>query len=377
MLSLFDKKKSPPRRIPEVERLACAAERARAEGRIDEAVQLYRDALELAPLSRPLRADFAEALLARAEARRKPRRPENSTAILRDSLDEVEAPRPAPRPRPRTPRREPDGMAATDEKEVRQGKSRETIRKMVGELERRTEQVRAPRAPRSPAKRHFNRRKVVLAAALYGGISLVVAGVAHGLISAALKPAALPEVPVVQTLPEALTARLDEATKALTAGEPEKAIAKLETLAADFPDYAPLADAALARALRAQGNRQLDRQEYDKAAVTFERATRTDPLNPDNWIELARSQREYGRRLQAGGSAKGMEQLKRALGAYERALDLAPDHTSALVGIAQVYVFMNEREKAVQKYERVVDLSPESAEAALARQHLAQLTGRS
>jgi tetratricopeptide (TPR) repeat protein len=375
MLSLFEKKKSPPRRIPEVERLADAAERARAEGRLEEAVQLYRDALELAPLSRPLRADFAEALLARAEARRKPRRPENSSAILRDSLDEVEAPRPAPRPR--TPRRQPDGMAATDEKEERQGKSRETIRKMVGELERRTEQIRAPRAPRSPAKRRFNRRKVVLAAALYGGISLVVAGVAHGLISAALKPAALPEVPVVQTLPEALTARLDEATKALTAGEPEKAITKLETLAEDFPDYAPLADAALARALRAQGNRQLDRQEYDKAAVTFERATRTDPLNPDNWIELARSQREYGRRLQAGGSAKGKEQLERALGAYERALDLAPDHASALVGIAQVYVFMNEREKAVQKYERVVDLSPESAEAALARQHLAQLTGRS
>jgi tetratricopeptide (TPR) repeat protein len=369
MLSLFQKKPPAPRRTPESERLAEAAEAARAEGRLDEAVALYRDALQLAPLSRPLRAAFADVLLEHAEARRRPRRPDTSTAILRDSLDEVEAPRPAPRRR--APRREPDGMAATDEKTERRAKSREAVRQLF-----------APPKPAAgpggaPRNRRTRGRKVVMVTVLYGGISLVLAGAAHGLISNALRSAPLPEVPVVESLPEALTARLEQATKALTAGEPEKAIAALDTLAADFPAHAQLADAALARALRALGNRQLDRQEYDKAAATFERATRADPLNPDNWIELARSLREHGRRLQAGGSTKGAEQFQRSLSSYERALDLAPDNPAALVGVAQVYVFLNDRDKAVAKYERALSVAPDSAEATLARRHLAQLTGRS
>lgn len=151
----------------------------------------------------------------------------------------------------------------------------------------------------------------------------------------------------------------------------------LEGASEEFPGSAEIVDAALARSLRAVGNRHLDAQEYEKAATTFERATRVDPLNADNWIELARSCREHGRRLQSGNTTAGRQQLERAIAAYDRALELSANDPAALIGLAQVHAFLNDRNKAVSHYKRVIESHPESAEAQLARRHLSQLTGRS
>lgn len=378
MFSLFTRKPTAPRRVPEVDRLVGEAEAARAVGRLDEAVELYRAALDLAPLSRSLRAEFADVLLERAQARR-PRRPGSSSAILPDMLDDAPAPRPKPAPR-KLPERAREGMAWTDAAESHRAESREAVRHMMGELNRLSSRKPAARAAAAPARAvapRPARGRVFLMAAFYGGLTLVLAGVVHGFIASKLQPAELPAVPQVAALPEGLAARLDEAARVLTGGDAERAVRVLEGLATEYPEHAEVADAALARALRALGNRQLDGQQYERAAETFERATRVDPLNPDNWIELARAQREHGRRLQARNATEGRSQLERARGAYERALELRPDHTAALVGAAQVHVFLNDRENAVRKYERVIGLAPGSAEATLARQHLRQLTGRS
>ncbi|MBX3730480.1 MAG: hypothetical protein KF858_14975, partial [Candidatus Sumerlaeia bacterium] len=225
MFSLFTRKPTAPRRVPEVDRLVGEAEAARAVGRLDEACELYRAALDLAPLSRSLRAEFADVLLERAQAR-KPRRAGNSTAILPDLIDDAPpAPRPKPAPR-KLPERPRDGMASTDANESHRAESREAVRHMMGELNRLSAKKAAPAAApaRPAARRRPSRGRVVLMAAFYGGLTLVLAGVVHGFIAARFQPAELPAVPQVASLPEGLAAKLDEAARVLTGGDAERAV---------------------------------------------------------------------------------------------------------------------------------------------------------
>lgn len=379
-------------------RYAAMAETALDAGDLEMAIECYRAALELSPFNEELREGLADALMMQAE---------ESTAARKKARRAAAAPPPqadTPRPRvrnartqqsvPRQPAPRPDaGMAAMDEYEAQQRRrarqqplvARDSAPEVEDEFEDTDEAPPPPkrashaalRVPREAKPRRARKSRFVLATAIYTALSLVLLGVAHGIITHAFDAAPLPEVPKVQQLPDAVAEALDLATRELSRGNPAGAITILERTLAEFPEHDVLLNGGLAQSLRALGNKQLDGREYARAAETFERATRVDPLNAGNWIELGRSFREHGRSVLISNSAEGARLLERARESYFRALEVAPDNPAALVGLAQVYLALNDRNKAVESYRKVLDTAPDSKEAGLARTHLAMLVGTS
>jgi len=131
----------------------------------------------------------------------------------------------------------------------------------------------------------------------------------------------------------------------------------------------------MVQALRAEGSMHLQDRSYAKAADAYERATRIDPLDKDNWIDLGRALREGGRSVQTSKPTEASSLLARAASAYERALDVSGKDPAALYGLAQVRLFLNERSKAVDHLKRVIAVAPETPEARQAQRDLEQLTG--
>lgn len=410
LFPLKDEKKSPRSQLSvRLEELEAAAEAALDAGHPQRAIELLHEALIIAPLDRQLRAMLADALLAAAE--RNPRKRASGTSRIVDTLSdeeseglfEIEAP---PAPRPVAPQRatKPKGApgrqipakspraleAATQAATQAKGLFDGLIDRASDEMRRsRRSQASASKAMRSETTSdaspprvgfgpvHRPRRRFLMAAALYAGISLVLLGAAQGMISYVLRPAELPEIPTAPSLPEEVTSALDRATQALAEADPRRAIGILEAVEEDHPAQYQLISGALARAWRSAGNQELDRRDYPKAAEAFGTATRLDPHNADNWIELGRSYREHGRSLQSRDQRQAERLLVRAQDAYERALEVSKDDPAALIGLAQTLTFLGNRNDAVARYERVLELAPDSREAGLARQHLRQLTGRS
>ncbi len=365
--------------VPVAERLQAKAEAARESGDLERAVEYYRAALDHAPLDRTLRHTMAEVLLEAAHNKPAARRSDvPSTAVLPEVEFDEETPPPAPRkpkepsPSRRLKKRNP-GMADMDEESEPEHtwKFGDTPSPAVRRPEKQPKST-----ARKPRKSARGRAPMFIMAALFTGIVLVVAGLAHGVISRAMESAALPEVPVESEVPSVLASMLSDAESLLSSGESEKALTLLEQASTTFADHNDLIDAAKVQALRVTGSRSLEKREYREAIKQFEEATRLDPLNKDNWIELARAFREQGRTRQSRDAKEGRELLVRSADAYERALVVQENDPAALVGLGQVYSFLNDRNSAVQYYRKVIDAAPESPEARIARQHLTQLTGQ-
>jgi tetratricopeptide (TPR) repeat protein len=212
---------------------------------------------------------------------------------------------------------------------------------------------------------------------LYAGILLIVAGVAHGVLVRVLTPIELPPLPDAPMLPVEVLEKLEDAGRLLGNREPEKAVALLEGAQGAFPDHAGTIKPALARALRVLGNRHLSVRDYQQAESAFEQAATLEADNPDNWIDLAKARREFGRSLQTSARDRGDALLRASVDAYNKALNIQPNMASAHVGLGQTYSFLNERTKAVDHFRKVVALAPGSPEARLAEEQLSQLVGRS
>jgi tetratricopeptide (TPR) repeat protein len=363
------------------------------------AIEFYRAALESSPLHRPLRDKLGLALLAHAEHRvsRSSTTPSSrfiAPAPLNDDEPEdteevplvVDQPRryktlPAAKPamgkRLFPPPEPPKPQPQPSKNRVSRG-----LRAFEDPL------------PPAPAPSYTPRRGPVVAsrtegrggtrrwhsagfAVLYAGILLIVAGVAHGVLVRVLTPIELPALPSAPMLPVEVLEQLEDAGKLLSAREPEKAVALLERTQSAFPDHAATITPALARALRVLGNRHLSVRDYQQAEMAFERAATLESDNPDNWIDLAKARREFGRSLQPTQGERGNTMLRASVDAYLRALKIQPDMASAHVGLGQTYSFLNDRTKAVDHFRRVVALAPGSPEARLAEEHLSQLVGRS
>ncbi len=363
------------------ERYAQAGREAMELGDFVRAVEYFRTALEYAPLSRELRGELSDALLEKALAseRKKAPRQNRKSAVLPEVKSEP--PRARPRKRPNGPRRgemraarealsralHSPGMAAADaaEEAALTLAAAETPRPMP---RRRTR--------RGGGMGKSSRRRMWTMGAIYGGALMILAGAAHGLISRAINDAALPEVTEVRTIPAGLASVLEEAGELLGDKQPQKAFVLLEGVLDDYPDFEKTIESAMVQALRAEGSAHLSDRDYEKAADAFERATRVQPLTTDNWIDLARALREGGRTVQASKPATAKAMLERASNAYQRALDVEAANPAALYGIAQVHLFLDERNAAVSQLKRLVAAAPDSPEARKAERDLEQLTGR-
>jgi tetratricopeptide (TPR) repeat protein len=246
----------------------------------------------------------------------------------------------------------------------------------AGEPRARAGKPRADRSGPLAALKGRGNARYIVSAVFCTGVLLVVAGLAQAWISRAVSSADLPQVNAAAQLPDGLTALLGDATARLVAGEPDQAMKVLEDAAVAWPEYQSAIATARVRTLRAKGTRHLAAREYPKAIEAYRAAAELEPKAADNWIELGRAYREHGRSRQASNASEGRTLLNKAVASYRRALEIQADNGTAMVGLAQAFTFLNDRKGAVAMYEKVLAQAPNSPEASIARQNLAQLTGR-
>lgn len=117
------------------------------------------------------------------------------------------------------------------------------------------------------------------------------------------------------------------------------------------------ADAAVAK-----GKELLLAGRLGEAVATFESATRTDPWSADAWFHLARSLRAEGDPF-------------RSMTAFERALEIRPNHLAALRALAGLYEEKGFRRKAAEALERAFTAATDPDIKATVKADLLRLLG--
>lgn len=335
------------------------------------AVVCYRRALEIAPFCSQTRNAFEWAIEQQIESKMKRRRPAAPAAPLaavpterekkrafgsferdeEDSSDEVEAPRPM----------------FFDEQEA------PVARKPKAVPSARMSRAEEARRPRAKSGRRLILPLAVFISVLVTTTGLLMAATTSNFLRGVLFSDKLPTVETVK-LPDALVARLTDAGSLLEKGEPKRAVDRLQEALKEFPEQEAMLNPELARALRALGLSENRQQRFESAAEAFRHATKAEPQNVLNWIDLGRALREEARSASlVSNPEKQREVLRNAEAAFIRAQVLAPRDGAALFGLAQVYVAMNRRQEAVVAYERVVSEAPTSRERQLAEEALREL----
>lgn len=110
----------------------------------------------------------------------------------------------------------------------------------------------------------------------------------------------------------------------------------------------PARDREKAERLCEQGVKLLEAGRPQEAVAELEKAAEADAFSP-------KIQYQLGRALQAAGEAY------RAIGAYERSVDLRPDHFAALRSLAALYQQKGFRRKAIEAWERAIPAAPDDA----------------
>jgi predicted Zn finger-like uncharacterized protein len=108
-----------------------------------------------------------------------------------------------------------------------------------------------------------------------------------------------------------------------------------------------------------QGHKLLD-SKPSAALAMFEKAAGLDPKSPEP---------DSGRGL----AYANMEKLKDAAGAFQAALGKSSEFTEALLGLAEVSARQGNRRKAIGLYQRYLDVSPDGPDAPAARAQLDEL----
>jgi predicted Zn finger-like uncharacterized protein len=115
-----------------------------------------------------------------------------------------------------------------------------------------------------------------------------------------------------------------------------------------------------AKALIAQAERLRDRGDAERALDLYGRAIDEDPGNAD---ALA------GR----GMCYLDLSRYPPAEASFEAALQVAPEHADALLGLAETYRWQGKKADAIKYYERYLALHPDGEEAEVARNAIQQL----
>jgi tetratricopeptide (TPR) repeat protein len=181
----------------------------------------------------------------------------------------------------------------------------------------------------------------------------------------------------IVTLPPDLEQSLADASVALKAGEPARAITTLRAALEKHPEHKATVEPALARALRVEAGTHQRARRFDRAAVLFEEATRLDSDNVDNWIDLGLVRLEDARTRTASSQlTRKRELLSDAEKAFREAIARQEDSPVALLGLAESLALANDRRQAADTYERIVQVAAQSPEAEKARRALTQLRKR-
>jgi Flp pilus assembly protein TadD len=419
------KQRTPQPPLSQAERCAREAEHALEEGNAERALELFRLAVECAPLDRNLREGLRYALHQRAEqsrlaaeSRASRKRPRTVIIPQEFALEEEEQPAPHPptgrkgKSNSSNPGFAASDVPATPRSRERQQPERQQPRNArkasswasehpdefddpddaalgsaLGSFAEEFKPAPERRHPSTPGRRRVSHRPQnthFSPLAWLGGITLTclilgATAFAYQGILTFMEEVALPKsqysTGTQQQIPEALNNIILEASEDLTNRKSADAVSSLDKAWKKYPEHQDSIRPVLVSALRVQGTRLINSAKYEEALKLFERATELEPQNENNWIELARSYREYARREQPGNSTRSEVLFTRAQEAYTKALELDKNNPSALFGLGQVYSFQDNRAEAVEKYKRVVALAPGTPEARQAREFLQQLIG--
>ncbi|HEX9111484.1 MAG TPA: rhomboid family intramembrane serine protease [Terriglobales bacterium] len=132
---------------------------------------------------------------------------------------------------------------------------------------------------------------------------------------------------------------VDQARQSLTEGKTDEAIARLEAVVRQHPEYAP-AHLELARAYAIK-------RDFAKSEVELKRAIQLNPRNENALYALGFTELEQKRPQQARE-------------AFAQLLKLNPNSADAHSGLAAVFSFENEYSEALEEYKRTAQLDPES-----------------
>jgi tetratricopeptide (TPR) repeat protein len=148
-----------------------------------------------------------------------------------------------------------------------------------------------------------------------------------------------------QAYEEAISAGLNLAWE----GEWEKALAEYEKALADMPD-----DPAVHSHM---GLAYLELEHFESALEAYTQASRLAPNDPAPLMRIATIHERLGKRHAAADAVFSMAGIherqrswKEAIQAYQRAIQLHPDHLPAYLALAEIYAQLDQPQRAVKAY---------------------------
>ncbi|HRP63022.1 MAG TPA: tetratricopeptide repeat protein [Phycisphaerales bacterium] len=182
------------------------------------------------------------------------------------------------------------------------------------------------------------RTRIILVAGLIGLTTAAVPGCANGGFGRRTAPPPI----VVEEPSERHSQQLDDAHRAMQAGDYDIALAMFREILAENPTITP--------AYLGMGEIYLVQQDYEKAEPVYARAARLEPRN---------FEAQYGH----GFALQMLQRFAEAVRAYHRALTIDPDNPKANLNLATTYLQLSEPRNAVLFAERAVEVDPSSGAA--------------
>ncbi len=177
-------------------------------------------------------------------------------------------------------------------------------------------------------------------------------------------------------IPAALENELEAARRALSAGEPMRAITQLQLALERYPKHEKAITPLLANGYDSRGEALKRERKYEDAAKEFEKAVGLAPSDPSFRVAQGHVLYLAGREAQDHKeSSKAKAFYKNAMAAYEKALAIEPHHAEATLGQARIYAARDERKQAVACFKDVAENHPDTPEAEEAHRMLRTLTG--
>lgn len=182
------------------------------------------------------------------------------------------------------------------------------------------------------------RTRTILVAGLIGLMAAALSGCANGGFGRRTAPAPV----VVEEPSERQAQQLDDASRAMQAGDYDIALAMFRDILAENP--------TITTAYLGMGEIYLVQQDYEKAEPVYARAARLEPRN---------FEAQYGH----GFALQMLQRFADAVRAYHRALTIDPDNPKANLNLATTYLQLSEPRNAVLFAERAVEVDPSNGAA--------------
>lgn len=178
-------------------------------------------------------------------------------------------------------------------------------------------------------------------------------------------------------VPEGVREQLNEAKRELAAGEPLRAVARLQLAVERWPDQKKVFEPTMAEAYRSRGMALRADKSYERSAEAYNSAASLSPTDASLRVAQAECLYLAARTAHDRKETTSSKKLYAAsVTAFEQALAVRPHDAAANLGKAKVHAARDERKEAVACYKDVITHHADSPEAVEAERMLKMLTGK-